>query len=422
MHRQGRLQDWLAVASRAVKACPDRADAWSNRALVYIKLNEPEKAIADSTRAIELDAKLWAAWANRGSAYRVLGQYNRAIADCTKAIELDEKHAGAWANRGNSFLQLHEYDKALADCSRSIELDSTDAFTWYTRGNVYQALGDDEKALADCSKAVELNPKNPWTHGNLGDVLLNMNRAQDASAAYRKAIGISNHIAEFHCGLAFALQKQGQFREALEEIRRGHELGSKQPGWTNPSDQWVRQCERLVELDVRLPGLLEGKTTPVSPGERIDLAGLCSLKHLNRAAARFYEEAFAIDPKLADDHDGGHRYNAACAAALAGCSEGNDADKLDDRERDHLRSQALNWLRADLEAQRMLLEKNANQAGPILLGQMRHWLGDPDFAGVRGPEALAKLPEAERQPWQKLWDDVAEMLKRVQQEPAPEKT
>jgi hypothetical protein len=44
---------------------------------------------------------------------------------------------------------------------------------------------------------------------------------------------------------------------------------------------------------------------------------------------------------------------------------------------------------------------------------MRHWLNDPDFAGVRGPDALAKLPEAERQEWQKLWADVQRLLDRA---------
>jgi hypothetical protein len=46
---------------------------------------------------------------------------------------------------------------------------------------------------------------------------------------------------------------------------------------------------------------------------------------------------------------------------------------------------------------------------------MRHWLADPDFAGVREPEAIAKLPEAEQQDWQKLWNDVADTLKRAQE-------
>jgi hypothetical protein len=40
---------------------------------------------------------------------------------------------------------------------------------------------------------------------------------------------------------------QGKFRQALEELRRGHELGSKLPGWKLPSAEWVRQCEKLIK-------------------------------------------------------------------------------------------------------------------------------------------------------------------------------
>ena len=53
------------------------------------------------------------------------------------------------------------------------------------------------------------------------------------------------------------------------------------------------------------------------------------------------------------------------------------------------------------------------------MGALGHWLDDSDFAGVRGPKALAKLPEAERRPWQKLWEDVADTLARSRGKAAP---
>jgi hypothetical protein len=42
-----------------------------------------------------------------------------------------------------------------------------------------------------------------------------------------------------------------------------------------------------------------------------------------------------------------------------------------------------------------------------------NWLVDPDLAGVRDPgePGLAKLPDAEQEPWRKLWADVVEALK-----------
>jgi hypothetical protein len=174
-------------------------------------------------------------------------------------------------------------------------------------------------------------------------------------------------------------------------------------------------------LDGRLPGILQGKTSPASPVERIELAVLCSLKRLHRAAARFYQEALAAEPKLADDLSASHRYNSACAAALAGTGQGKDADKLETGEYARLRRQALGWLRDDLKAWGRLLDKESEKAGPLIVGQMQHWLTDTDFAAIRGSEALARLPEAERQPWQQLWSDVADTLARARAKTAPEK-
>jgi serine/threonine protein kinase/tetratricopeptide (TPR) repeat protein len=410
---EGRLQEALAVCNKAVEASPGRAAAWSNRAIIYYKLHEPNKAITDSTRAIELDAKAEAAWATRGGAYRLLGQYEKAIADCTKALELDEKNAIALAERGQSYFERGEHKKALADCSRSLELDPTDAFTWYTRGVVYRALGDQKNALADCLKAVDLAQQNPWTHYNLGIVLRDTERTQDAIAAFRKATELDKDIAEFHCNLGGALHKQGQLREALAEMRRGHELRSKRPNWPYPSDQWVRQLERLVELDEHLPDFLSGKTRPASPEERIELAELCVRKQLNLAAVRFYDEAFTpVSPRTAP-LIGAYRYNAACAAALAGCGQGKDAEKLDDKGRARLRQQALDWLRADLAANGRVLDTGPEQARPLALRQLQHCQADPDFTGVRDQGALARLPERERQAWQQLWGDVRDRLAKA---------
>jgi hypothetical protein len=84
-----------------------------------------------------------------------------------------------------------------------------------------------------------------------------------------------------------------------------------------------------------------------------------------------------------------------------------------------LRQQALEWLRADLTAWQVVLEKGTNQARTDTAKQMRHWLADADFAGVRGEAALARLPEAERPAWQTLWAAVAATLARAEKKIAP---
>ena len=65
-----------------------------------------------------------------------------------------------------------------------------------------------------------------------------------------------------------------------------------------------------------------------------------------------------------------------------------------------------------MESWRRLLEKEPANAWAVAR-DMGHWLEDPHLARVRGPEALARLPAAERQAWQKLWVDVADTLARA---------
>jgi serine/threonine-protein kinase len=237
----------------------------------------------------------------------------------------------------------------------------------------------------------------------------------EAIAEFREAIRIKEDFAEPHCNLGLALREKGQFDEALVSLRRGHELGSKNPRWPYPSAQWLRNCERLVELDRKLPTILSGQKQPADPAERLALAQLCVLPCKKRYtdAVRFFREAFEEEPKLADDLNAQHRYNAACAAALAGCGQDQDTEKLDAQKRARLRQQALDWLWADMKAYRQLMEKSAAEAGPAIAPRMQHWLQDAHLADVRGAESLARLPETERQEWQKLWQEVEALRQQV---------
>ncbi len=87
------------------------------------------------------------------------------------------------------------------------------------------------------------------------------------------------------------------------------------------------------------------------------------------AAARFWAEALAADPKLVDDRRSGHRYNAACAAALAGAGQGNDGPPPA-AARTTLPEQARDWLKPERLSWTKLLESGIPQAGPAIVGTL----------------------------------------------------
>ena len=52
---------------------------------------------------------------NRGAAYKVLGRYEEAIADFSRAIELDSDNSQYYCQRGDARLRKNANDEAIAD-------------------------------------------------------------------------------------------------------------------------------------------------------------------------------------------------------------------------------------------------------------------------------------------------------------------
>src|SRR5262249_41461777 len=125
--------------------------------------------------------------------------------------------------------------------------------------------------------------------------------------------------------LAEILRAQGKIRASLEAYELGyklHEAGPQRWEWSPEVGQWLKEARRLAEPDDRLPALLQGIAQPASPVEALEFGRLCLYKSLFAAAARFYKDAFTLDPTLAAQVLEGHRYLAACAAAQCGCGRG----------------------------------------------------------------------------------------------------
>jgi hypothetical protein len=221
------------------------------------------------------------------------------------------------------------------------------------------------------------------------------------------------------------VQHSEELEPHLEARRRHHEakraLATEIIARRMSLREAVEHFQRLDEEATGFPpGFLLPRKDEQTLRESVLLYVWMVLSHQGQftAAARWYGEVFRAQPHLLTGSPTVHRYQAACAAVLAGCGQATDAADLNANSRAGFRRQALDWLGAELEAQHRLLEKEPEKTRSIYY-ELQHWLEDPAFAGVREPEALARLPEPERTAWQKLWADVADMLARAQGTTAP---
>jgi serine/threonine-protein kinase len=410
----GEWEEAIKEYREGLRLDPKLAPAHNNLGKALYGHGEREEAIKEFREALRLDPKDATAHTNLGAALAAQGEREEAIKEYREALRLDPKHAPAHYNLGIALNAKGELEEAIKEYREGLRLDPKHAPAHYNLGIALNAKGELEEAIKEYREALRLDPKHAKAHTNLGGVLYAQGKREEAIKEYREALRLDPKYALAHGALGEALLAQGHYAEARDATRRCLDLLPERAPQRQTVNRQLGQCERLVALEEKLPALLGGKDKPADNPERLTLAWMClSHKKLYVAAVHFYEDAIAADAKLADNPGNGHRYNAACAAALAGCGQGNDADKLDEKERTRLRHQAVEWLRADLALWTKLADSANPKAREVVQQTLRHWQTDADLAGTRDKDALAKLPAEEQEAWRKLWAEVETLRLKV---------
>jgi eukaryotic-like serine/threonine-protein kinase len=411
---QGKLDRADEAFRKAIEIQPDFVMAHKNLARFLKEQGRLDEAVESYRKAIQIQPDDAVTHSSLGHILLAQGKFDQAVESFGKAIRVKPDYAEAHSNLGLALQNQGKLDQAAESFRKAIEIQPNVALVHFNLGLVLLAQGKLDQAVESFGKAIQIKPDLALAHTGLGNALRDQGKLDQAVESYHKAIQIKPDLAEAHCYLGLLLGTMGRFREALEMLERGHELGSRQPGWRNPSREWVGQHRRFLELDTRLPAILKGEAKPTDAAERLDLATVCYRKGLHAASARFADEAFAEKPALANNPQSSFRYNAACSASLAGSGQGQDDPMPDEAARVKLREQALGWLRDDLAAWAKVLD-GGNEPGrkQAVARTLAHWKEDADLAGIRDEGAWAKLPEQEREGFRTLWADLDRLLAKA---------
>lgn len=156
------------------------------------KSGDPVRAIEACSVVIEegrsAPMDLATAYTYRANAAEASGGHMPALADLTKAIELNPSSAIAYNNRGNIYFYLGDFDHALEDYNKAIHLDLESAGAYFNRGNLYSRQGDLDRAMTDLTAAVHINPTYAPAYFNRGIVYLRMGRISEAVADFRRTL------------------------------------------------------------------------------------------------------------------------------------------------------------------------------------------------------------------------------------------
>jgi serine/threonine-protein kinase len=460
---RGRLEEAVSHLEQALRLDPLSAKTHNNLGVALLVKGKLDEAVGHFEEAARLDPKEAGIQFGLGRALEAKGKLDEAVGHFEEAARLDPKNAKAFGVLGAALGKLGRYAEARDALRRCLDLlprldfrralvalqlqmcegvlvsdHLTRGVALYDKGKLEEAAGHFEQALRIDPKnatahfnlgnalrkdkldeaircyeeALRLDPKLAQAHVNYGNTLRAKGKVDEAVGHYREALRLDPKDAKAHGGLGGVLLAQGRWAEAQDATRRCLELLPPNDPLRAMGTRQLQRCERMLALEARIPAVLAGKDGPAGAAERLDFAALCRATMRHTTAARLYAEASAADPKLAEDLGAAHRYNAACCAALAAAGRGADAPK-DDKERSRLRRQALGSLRADLALRAKQAESAKAGDRAAAAWALRYWQQDADLTGVRDKQALAALPAEERAEWEKLWAEVADLLRRT---------
>jgi serine/threonine-protein kinase len=271
-----------------------------------------------------------------------------------------------WLNfqLGCALAETRRFDEALGYFRAALALRPGASASHEVLAETLRYLGRPDEAIGHYKEALRLEPDYPSAHINLGLALCATGRHDEGIDHYRQALRLVPNSALIHTNLGMALKEKKRYDEAIDHYRQAL------------------------------------RTDPNLAAAHVNLGSVLRVKEQWAEAVDHFQQAFRIEPESARVHYwlGVTLYPAACAAVQQATGPGSRNTRLGDAERSALRRQALGWLQASLKL---------TKEGKVADSSMANWPRDAALAGVRDPGALARLPDSEREQWQRLWAEVA---------------
>ncbi len=135
-----------------------RAGLLSQAAQAWLLDQQPERAYATLTTAIQLVPEMASLYVDRSAVRADMGLYSEAVADLDFAIDLDPLSVDAYLFRASANRYLENFDDALRDLEAVLNYEPTHLDALLERGIVRRLQGDDASARKDWVWVIELGP------------------------------------------------------------------------------------------------------------------------------------------------------------------------------------------------------------------------------------------------------------------------
>ena len=275
----GMFEQAKEYAEKLQQKYPDSRDTLFTLGFVYQSLGRLKKAISLYKKFLEIE-KNYFVYLNMGMSYALLKYYRKAIENIDKAIEMEPESSEAYVEKGDCLTMMGRYDEAISEYKKLLnaKFNEVEEFSLYARMGDTMAYSNDIKGVVkyyniaiNCEnvedyifedyfeilfraeefeeiKLLLLNYENATNENkglsrikmlNLqGRFFVKMEDYENAQKVCNKMIILEPENSRHYMNLAYVLELQNKYDEALEYVDK--------------MDKLVEDKEFLKELKKRL--------------------------------------------------------------------------------------------------------------------------------------------------------------------------
>lgn len=205
------------------------SDAWYNKALAHLQLNQLDEAILDFSEAINYKIDYSEAYFQRGLTYLDNGEFYKARED---ANWLQTNQPNEWKGfflGGLVQEKLQNYELALEAFGKALELNPDNSDLIVNQATIFYYQKNYAKADSLLGLAKTINPMEPNLHNLESMIAFDRGNYQMALDAVEKAISLNTSQAYFYNNKGLYLLYLGQMEEGLEFINRSLKMDGNNP-------------------------------------------------------------------------------------------------------------------------------------------------------------------------------------------------
>lgn len=210
-------QDAIAQFSKAIELDPDYDKAYINRAFAFSRTGEHKSAAEDYDRALVFDDKDEELFYFSGKEWHLAGNNQFALVKLTSAINMKKNFLEAYQVRQTVFMDIEEYDQALADCQKCLKLND-DEQAYFNLAQVYEKLGMLNEAEQAYKSSLQKNRRVVKTHYSYAQLLYSLEKFNEADIEVTQVLQLDPRHLEGILLKSQVLAAQGHYLKASDQL------------------------------------------------------------------------------------------------------------------------------------------------------------------------------------------------------------